>query len=106
MLPRHKQMEIERQTKRILIINEPDNFLIRLPGYMPEVTDAIKALIPYTRRHPDQGLGWMADQQAWAFSYDDYDRLMTLLQQLLPNIAAEEVDEFPRLDRGKPYKED
>jgi hypothetical protein len=101
---RHQEMEIERQMRRILIVNASDRFYLRLPGHMPIVTDAIKALIPYERRHPSQGLGWMSDMQAWAFDYDDYADLMDLLQQLLPKIAAEEVAEFPTLDRSKPYE--
>lgn len=105
MLHRHQEMELERQVRRILIVNGPECFYLRLPGYMPMVTDAIKAAIPYERRHPNQGLGWMSDMQAWAFDYDDYAEVMNILQQLLPKIAAEEVDEFPTLDRSKPFAE-
>jgi len=95
----------EYQKRVILIVPAGGRFYLRLPGYMPAVVDALKDLIPYEDRHPTQGLGWMADLLCWAFSYDDYADVMSLLQQLLPTVPAEEVAEMPPFDRTKPYEE-
>lgn len=100
-----KIVDTDYQKRVILIVPSGERFYIRLPGYMPTVVDALKDLIPYEDRHPDQGLGWMSDLMAWAFSYDDYADVMSVLQQLLPTIPAEEVDQFPPFDRSKPYEE-
>jgi len=94
----------ETQEPVILIVHGGNCFFLRLPGYMPAVVDALKALIPYENRLPKDGLGWIADSLAWAFSYDDYADVLDVLQQLLPHVPAREVDEFPPFDRSKSYE--
>ena len=101
----HHQREIERQSRRILIVKGPTRWYLRLPGYLVTIIDALKSLIPYERRLPKDGLGWHVEAQCWALSYDDYYDVLDLLHQLLPNVAAEEVDEMPLLERGKPYED-
>ena len=103
-LPRHLQDERDRQKRRILVVEAKDRFYLRLPGFCPGVVEAIKALVPYERRHPKDGLGWMALEKCWAFSYDDYHDIFKILDQLMPKAAAEVVDEMPEVDRSKPLE--
>lgn len=100
----HEEHEAERQARRILVVQAKDRFYIRLPGFCPRVTDAMKSLIPYERRHPDQGLGWLAEAKGWALNYDDYADLLDLLDQLLPGVPVDILDELPPVDRTKPYE--
>lgn len=68
------------------------------------VVEAIKGLVPFDRRHPSKGLGWIADSLCWAFDYDDYYPILHLLRELMPTTPAEIVDEFPPMDRSIPYE--
>lgn len=100
----HELLALETQKRRILYVNAPNCFFLRLPGYLPGVVDALKSLVPYERRMPKDGLGWVPEHQCWAFSHDDYYDVMDLLQQIVPKLAAEEVAELPPVDRSKSYE--
>lgn len=100
----HELLEMDKQKRRILVVHGHDRFYLRLPGYLPAIVDVLKATVPYERRLPKDGLGWVMESQCWALGYEDYDDVMAMLQQMVPRLAAEVVDELPPVDRSKSYE--
>lgn len=64
---------------------EEDTFWMRLPSPHQPLLGALKSLIPFVERNPDNGLGWDATLSAWHLPLYYLNDTLLLIEDMAPN---------------------